>query len=191
MSKAMDDAPQLPEVKVPWWQDGKTIADTLKEPHFLTEGVKSFLARVRGWLLFPLKQVDPLTCSEDLLSLVGWDRDIKRYTYESTELLRKRVAFASINSKDAGSTIGFKRIWQRMNIGFISIDERINGRDWDIVRLNVTESIVSGNQQLLEIILRTYGRTCRRYELSTITPLINNIRIINYNYESTCCIASE
>ena len=31
--------PIQPTVIVPWWQDGESISDEIKEPHFLSKGV--------------------------------------------------------------------------------------------------------------------------------------------------------
>jgi len=51
-------APELPETVIPWWQDGSTTSEEIKEPHFLSKGVFAFFQMVWGWFLFPLRQMD-------------------------------------------------------------------------------------------------------------------------------------
>ncbi|QTH10529.1 phage tail protein, partial [Vibrio fluvialis] len=124
MSDFDENAPQLIQTPTPWWQDGETTSEEIKEPYFLSSGVFTFLKLVRTWLLFPLNQFDALTCSEKLLRLMAWDRDIRQFDGEPLELFRKRVKYAAINAKDAGSVFGFKRIFARLDIGIVAFKER-------------------------------------------------------------------
>ncbi|EOF6267785.1 hypothetical protein ACK1GW_005077, partial [Salmonella enterica] len=68
---------------------------------------------------------------------------------ESLSLYRKRVKYAFINAQDAGSVAGFKAIFERLEIGFVEIQERQPGIDWDIILLRLTDSQVSDNTALL------------------------------------------
>ncbi|WP_240185768.1 hypothetical protein [Aeromonas salmonicida] len=81
-------APQLPDASAPWWEDGYTISPAHAEPGFLAKGINAFWQRLKGWLLLPLAQQDPLTCSESLLSLLAWERDIARFNGEPLPLFR-------------------------------------------------------------------------------------------------------
>jgi hypothetical protein len=84
-------APALPDASAPWWEDGYTISPAHAEPGFLAKGINAFWQRVKGWLLLPLAQQDPLTCSASLLALLAWERDITRFNGEPLDLFRKRV----------------------------------------------------------------------------------------------------
>lgn len=171
-----NNAPELPEVVIPWWQDGSTTAEELKEPHFLSKGVFSFWLMVRALLLFPLRQMDALTCNEPLLNLMAWDRDITRFENEPLSLFRKRVKFAAINAKDAGSVAGFKRIFERLGIGIVAFKEREDVIEWDVCTIELTDSDISQNSKLVQVLIEQYGRTCRRYRFQVTYPATVHMR---------------
>lgn len=85
-------------------------------------------------------------------------------------LFRKRVAFAFVNARDAGSVEGFINIFERLGIGYVELFERQPDIDWDVILVRVTDSQIADNTQLLIQIIRQYGRTCRRYQFEVITP---------------------
>ena len=188
-----NDAPELPTENVPWWMDGKTIAETLKEPHFLAKGIMQYWQRLKGWLLYPLAQLDPITCNERLLSLLAWDRDITRFKDEPTSLFRKRVKYAFVNATDAGEKAGFIRIFQRLGVGVVEVDERTPDRDWDIITIRLSDSQLSENYSLLEQLLQQYGRTCRRYEYQVIssTPLQMSAFPMDWQHQCTVVTLEE
>ena len=163
-------APQLPESQAPWWEDGKTIADGVQEPAFLAKGIMAFWRRMRGWLLQPLAQQDPLTCSESMLALIAWERDVTRFKGEPLALYRKRVKYAFINAQDSGEVAGFKRIFERLGIGWCELHERQDGTPWDVITIEVADSALTENQQLMETLIQHYGRTCRRYRFQVTYP---------------------
>ncbi len=163
-------APQLPESQAPWWEDGKTIADGVQEPAFLAKGIMAFWRRMRGWLLLPLAQQDPLTCSEAMLALIAWERDITRFKGEPLDLYRKRIKYAFINAQDSGEVAGFKRIFERLGIGWCELHERQDGTPWDVITIEVADSALTENQQLMETLIQHYGRTCRRYRFQVLYP---------------------
>ncbi|WAF68471.1 phage tail protein [Aeromonas dhakensis] len=163
-------APQLPESKAPWWEDGKTIADGVQEPAFLAKGIMAFWRQIRGWLLQPLAQQDPLTCSEAMLALLAWERDITRFKGEPLALFRKRVKYAFINAQDSGEVAGFKRIFERLGIGWCELHERQDGTPWDVITIEVADSALTQNQQLMETLIQHYGCTCRRYRFQVLYP---------------------
>ena len=162
-------APELPTHATPWWMDGQTTSEQRKEPHYLANGVMTFWQRVRDWLLLPMTQRDPETCSEDMLYLLAWERDIDRFDGEPLDLFRKRVKFAFLNAQDAGSHIGFARIFERMGIDVLAQKERLPDRDWDIVGIELGESSIASDVSLLRELVQQYGRTCRRYEFAITT----------------------
>ena len=110
------------------------------------------------------------------LGLFAWQRDITRYDGEPLDLYRKRVAYAFVNAKDAGSHQGFINICQRLGIGHIITQEREPGWDWDIVNIHLEDDQLSDNPELLKTIIRQYGRTCRRYNFILETPVIAYMR---------------
>ena len=182
-------AEPLPAHKVPWWMDGKTLAETLKEPYFLANGVMSYWQKMRLWLLWPLAQLDPLTCAESILPTLAWGRDITRFKDEPVALFRKRIKFAFINAKDSGDTAGFIRIFARLGIGHVEIDERIAGRDWDIISIRLTDDQLSMHHKLLAALIQHHGRTCRRYEMQVINPVFWNMSATAIDWEHQCQVA--
>ncbi|MDW6005503.1 phage tail protein [Vibrio mangrovi] len=164
------NAPQMEEIVIPWWEDGETTAETLKEPYFLTRGVTAFLNKIRAGLLFPLRQIDALTCHESLLNLLAWDRDIQRFAGEPLSLFRSRVKYAAINAKDAGSVAGFKRIFARLGVGIVDFKERQDPTEWDVCLIQLSDSDISMNTRLVQTLIRQYGRTCRRYRFQIVYP---------------------
>lgn len=156
--------PQLPKLKLPWWMDGKTITSKpeSQEPAMLGSGMQSFWQRLRNWFIWPLVQMDPLTCSLELLNLLAWERNITRFKDEPMWLYRKRVAYAFINARAAGSTLGFIEIMSRLNLSVISITERQPDLDWDVISIELDDSELA-NTSLVNVLIQDYGRTCRRY----------------------------
>ncbi|GLR75993.1 phage tail protein [Aliivibrio sifiae] len=166
-----EEAPILPEQKPPWWMDGVTLSEKIKEPYFLANGIQALFQTVRTWLLFPLQQSDPLVCSLAVLNLLAWERDITRFNGEPLALYRKRVKFAFVNAKDAGEVAGFKRIFTRLGIGHVEVKERLVERDFDIISIQLSDDQLAVNNILLGQIIAYYGRTCRRYEFEVLSPV--------------------
>ena len=183
------EASTLKNENLPWWMDGKTLSDSVKEPHFVAKGIMAFWMKVRVWLLYPLAQLDPMTCNESVLTLLAWDRDISRFKNEPTSLFRKRVRYAFINAKDAGEKAGFIRIFHRLGVGLVEIDERVPGRDWDIITIRLSDSQLSENYDLLEELIRHYGRTCRRYEYQIVSSTPMTLTELPLDWDHQCSVA--
>lgn len=132
----------------------------------------------------------PATCHLTVLDLLAWQRDISRFKDEPESLYRLRVKFAFINAVDAGSTAGLKRILQRLGVGYVEIDERMPDRDWDVVMLRLSDSQLSQNPELLRVLIQQYGRTCRRYDFVTITPVSLRIVAADFNDDQQTLVAS-
>lgn len=163
-------APELPKTIIPWWQDGATTSEDVKEPHFLSKGVFAFFKLMRGWLLYPLRHMDAPTCSEENLKLMAWDRDITRFEGEPLALFRKRVKYAAVNAKDAGSVAGFVRIFKRLGVGIVAFKERESAKEWDVCTIELTDGDISQNAKLVQTLIEQYGRTCRRYRFQVTFP---------------------
>lgn len=170
----MKQLPSLPPLKVPFWMNGESPHQPEKrEPYYLTRGMTRFWQRVWQWLSWPLQQLDPLTCSESLLNLLAWERDITRFQREPMTRYRRRVKYAFANARDAGEAAGFMRIFQRLEAPVIRQQERVPGIDWDVVLLDLKPTSTTEDALLMGEVIRQYGRTCRRYEfvISQTSPI--------------------
>ncbi|QHC93399.1 phage tail protein [Pseudomonas sp. R84] len=156
----------------------------------LKDAAQSWWGKVEGWLRWPLLQLDADTCHLTVLDLLAWQRDITRFKGEPESLYRLRVKFAFINAVDAGSTAGMKRILQRLGVGYIEIEERMPDRDWDVVLLRFSDTQLSQNPELLRVLIQQYGRTCRRYDFVTITPVPFRIALVDFNDDQQTLVAS-
>ncbi|QTT81073.1 phage tail protein [Pseudomonas chlororaphis] len=170
-------------LKLPFWLDGPELAK-------LKAAAQTWWEKVEGWLQWPLLQMDAETCHLAVLDLLAWQRDINRFKDEPESLYRLRVKFAFINAVDAGSTAGLKRILHRLGVGYVEIEERLGGRDWDVVLLRLSDSQLSENPELLRVLIQQYGRTCRRYDFVTITPVTLRIVAADFNDDQQTLVAS-
>ncbi len=152
------------EIKLPFWLSAEQTGR-------LITAAKNWWQQAEDWMRWPLGQLDPLTCTRGILDLLAWQRDIVRFPGEPLDLYRKRVKFALINAQDAGSKAGFIRIFERLGIGYLEIEERVDPVDWDVILLSLSDSQLAENTDLLLYIIEKYGRTCRRYQLQVITPI--------------------
>lgn len=156
----------------------------------LKDAAQGWWEKVEGWLRWPLLQMDADTCHLVVLDLLAWQRDISRFKGEPESLYRLRVKYAFINAVDAGNTAGMKRILERLGVGYVEIEERQPGRDWDVVLLRLTDSQLSQSPELLRVLIQQYGRTCRRYDFSTITPISMATAVVHFNDDQQTLIAS-
>jgi hypothetical protein len=171
------------KLNLPFWLDGPQLAK-------LKAAAQSWWEKVEGWMQWPLLQMDAETCHLTILDLLAWQQDISRFKDEPENLYRLRIKFAFINAVDAGSTAGLKRILQRLGVGYVEIDERMPDRDWDVVLLRLSDSQLSQNPELLRVLVQQYGRTCRRYDFVTITPVSLRIVAVDFNDDQQTLIAS-
>lgn len=172
-----------PEFELPFWLSGPELTK-------LKRAAQAWWKTVEGWLQWPLLQMDAEHCHLSLLDLLAWQRDITRFRGEPEALYRLRVNFAFINSVDAGSTAGLKRILHRLGVGYVEIEERLPDRDWDVVLLKLSDSQLSDNPELLRVIVQQYGRTCRRYDFMTITPVSLWVAVADFNDDQLTLIAT-
>ena len=156
----------------------------------LKQAAQAWWEKVEDWLRWPLLQLDADTCHLVVLDLLAWQRDITRFKGEPESLYRLRVKYAFINSVDAGSTAGLKRILERLGVGYVEIQERMPERDWDVVLLTLSDSQLSENPDLLRVLIRQYGRTCRRYDFVTITPVRLAVALVDFNDDQQTLVAS-
>lgn len=171
------------KLSLPFWLDGIELGK-------LQAAAQSWWGKAEGWMQWPLLQLDAETCHLTILNLLAWQRDIARFAGEPESLYRLRVKYAFINAVDAGNTAGFVRIFQRLGVGYVEVEERVPGLDWDIVQLHLSDSQLSDNPELLRVLMQQYGRTCRRYDFTTITPVKLNIGATVFSDDQQTLIAS-
>ncbi len=174
----------MDKMELPWWMSGTELTK-------IKNAAQRFFNQLQYWLSYPLRQIDPLTCDVGVLDLIAWERSIDRFAGEPMDLYRRRVKYAYVNARDAGSTAGFQRIFERLGIGYMEMEERIEGQDWDVIRMHITDNQVAGNEELLNIIVRLYGRTCRRYQITSITSHSMTLRPFVFNHRQQCFLATE
>lgn len=162
------------KLKLPFWLEGVELSK-------LRDAAQAWWAKVETWMNWPLLQLDAETCHLTILDLLAWQRDIQRFQGEPESLYRKRVKYAFINAVDAGSTAGTVRIFQRLGVGYVELEERFDAVEWDVIRIYLTDSQLSANPVLLRVLMQQYGRTCRRYEFATITPVTMGMRIAHFH----------
>jgi len=174
------------KLKLPFWLEGVELSK-------LRDAAQAWWTRVQSWMNWPLLQLDAETCHLTVLDLLAWQRDIQRFQGEPESLYRKRVKYAFINAVDAGSTSGTVRIFQRLGVGYVEIEERFDNENWDVVRLYLTDSQLSANPVLLRVLMQQYGRTCRRYEFATITPVTLGMRVAHFHddQQTLCAVLDD
>ena len=171
------------KLKLPFWLSGPELTK-------LVATAQAWWAQAIEWLRWPYLQLDADTCHLAILDLWAWQRDVTRFIGEPESLFRLRVKHAFINSVDAGSTAGLKRILVRLGVGYVEIEERMPERDWDVVLLTLSDSQLSDNPDLLRVLIRQYGRTCRRYDFVTITPVRLAVALVHFNDDQQTLVAS-
>lgn len=162
------------KLKLPFWLEGVELSK-------LRDAAQAWWARVETWMNWPLLQLDAETCHLTVLDLLAWQRDIQRFQGEPESLYRKRVKYAFINAVDAGSTAGTLRIFERLGVGYAELEERFDSVNWDVIRIYLTDNQLSANSMLLRVLMQQYGRTCRRYEFATITPVTLGMRAAHFH----------
>ncbi|WP_368924926.1 phage tail protein [Providencia sp. 1709051003] len=170
---------RLKRLQLPSWMNLGELATLLR-------AAKRFWEIVYSWLTWPLAQLDPDTCTEPLLNLLAYQRDIHRFNNEPLGLYRKRVKYAFINAKDSGSVAGFIEIFKRLGVGYVEINERQPDIDWDVIILRVSDGQIANNSDLLLQIIRQYGRTCRRYQYDVSTGYQFLMRVGSVSTDYIC-----
>jgi len=152
---------EIKNVQLPTWLQGKNAAA-------LAKAASVYWQQVESYLLWWIEQLDENQSALPILDLLAWERGINRLNGESVELYSLRIKHAVANSEDAGFGIGMERIFKRLGFGYIEINERVAGFDWDMVEIAMVEDEFSEKQDLVKELIRQYGRTCRRYFLSAL-----------------------
>jgi len=165
-------------IELPTWLQGQNVTA-------LAAAAQQYWEQVESYLLWWLDQQDESQSALAILDLLAWERSINRLDGESVELYRLRIKHAVANSEDAGFGIGMERIFKRLGFGYIEINERVAGFDWDMVEIAMIEDEFTANQGLVKELIRQYGRTCRRYFLSALisTDVYSATALIEFDKE--------
>ena len=153
---------ELPEVS--FWMNGPNA-------QALCKAAQLWFQRLGDAAIWPARQFNPMTCSLPVLDLLAWQRGVARYSNEPERLYRLRVTHAYANARDSGQTAGWGRNFERLELGGLALAERVPGQDWDRVGIIADDSQFPDQQNVLEIIIEDYGRTCRRYYFDSRIPV--------------------
>ncbi len=176
------------------------MADRYPLPVWLKSGEKvgslksafgNWWNQVEDWIKTPLNQMNAETCSAALLKYHAYQKDVTRFNDEPDELFRKRVKYAEQNAMEAGSKTGFIQIFERLGIGYLEIVEREDAVNWDVISLRLSDSQVASNTELLSYIVQQYGRTCRRYELTVLTPVEMTVGVFEIGHTWALDVAKQ
>jgi len=132
----------------------------------LANACRKFWQTIEGYLLWWLDQLKTDDAGITVLDCLAWERGINRLENEDIELYRLRVKHAVANSEDAGSTIGLKRIFSRLGLGNIDVNERLENLDWDEIEVEVFADVYLQSSALMSELIKQYGLTCRRYYIT-------------------------
>ena len=150
--------------KLPFWLKGP---EALK----LAAAVKAFFTRWENWLGEVAPQADIANCSPAALELHAWERGVARLPGESEALWRERVRHAITAAIESGSKKGLELILGVHGVLNFQVLERVEGDDWDIVRIELDPVSLSADSDLLGKIFTEWGRVCRRYIISYTVPV--------------------
>jgi hypothetical protein len=59
-----------------------------------------------------------------------------------------------------------------------------------VVLLRFSDSQLSQNPELLRVLIQQYGRTCRRYDFVTLTPVNLRVALVDFNDDQQTLVAS-
>lgn len=166
-------------IELRFWQDGGEL-------HLLGEAIDVLYDRIQARFKALFLSTSALDCSEPMLELLAYQRDIERLSGEPLELYRRRVHYAAANARDAGSPAGFARIWQRLALGAIVQEERVDPIEWDVITLTLDEEIFAAMADTyLDMLIAKYGRTCRRYRYKSVAKMPPSFRVFDFYADYT------
>lgn len=171
------------QVTLPFWMN----KGELKK---LAGAAQEFWETVETWMRISLTKHDVMTCDLKIVDYLAWERKVERLKDEPELIYRKRVEYAFVNAQDAGMTAGIYRIFDRLGVTLYSIEERQAGKDWDIVTLEFDDDILSTQKELINLLVSTYGATCRRYEYRSSSKAALTIRYGSTTTHYDYCVAS-
>lgn len=155
---------ELDKIELPSWLSGA-------DANALAKVAQTYWQRLESQLFWWLEQLNDEQAALPILDLLAWERSINRLNGESIELYSLRIKHAVANSEDAGFDVGMERIFKRLGFGFITVNARPPGFDWDMVEIAMLEEQFRDREPLVNEVIKQYGRTCRRYFLSAMSVI--------------------
>lgn len=152
------------KAQLPNWLQGQDVTA-------LAKVAQDFWQQIEGHLFWWLEQQHSENAQAAILDLLAWERGITRLPGEAIELYGLRVKHAFANATDAGYGLGMEQIFRRLGFGFIQINERVSGFDWDMVEIAMLEDEFADKEALVTEVINQYGRTCRRYFLAALAAI--------------------
>lgn len=150
---------------ISFWMNG-TRAQALK-----AAAERWWITSAEGFAKILNVKHDVLNAPLEIVDLLAWERDITRFDDEPERLYRLRVKHAYINVLDAGLAVGMQRIFKRLELPELPIDERlIPDYEWDMLRLQIEFNDYLEHRTGLYIVLQIYRRTCRRWIVEVLAP---------------------
>jgi hypothetical protein len=72
------------------------------------------------------------------------------------------------------------------------LEERKAGQDWDVIGIMMDDGSFPNYQNVLELIVADYGRTCRRYHFISRIPQRVAVRFVPFDdHHATICARSD
>ncbi|MEH6729729.1 MAG: phage tail protein [Pseudoalteromonas distincta] len=175
------------------WHDITKMKYWLARPNSeldkLRKGAGRFWQRVTDMLAWPAAQLDPMTAELELVHLLAWERDITQIPNETEQTYRIRVKYALQFAKGAGSKVGWIEMFEKLGMPWVTIDERLDNVDWDVVSLQILDADLAERDGLIDYICRQYGRTTRRYQYETIAKFEMQNRLTSFDNENDFAVA--
>jgi len=152
----------------------------------LVKAATGYWDKSRDYVMWAVNQKDESQNEEPVLGFLAWERLTKPINNEPSELYRKRVQHALVNTIEAGEVATIESIFKRLDIEVLRVRERIDGYDWDVIAIDLSESTLQNVNELLPEIISLYGRTCRRYQFSVHNkaPVYLNLGFTHLQNES-------
>ncbi len=170
--------------KMPYW-----LARPASELDKLRKGAVRFWQRVSEMLAWPAKQLDPMTAELALVHLLAWERDITQIPNETEQTYRIRVKYALQFAKGAGSKAGWISMFEKLGMPWVTIDERLDDINWDVVSLLLIDADLAERSGLIDKICRQYGRTTRRYQYETVAKFTFETVLSAFDQENSLSMA--
>ena len=138
----------------------------------LARAAKRWWDTAAAWFRTAYDFNDARTVALAVVDLLAYQRGITRYRGEPEWLYRLRVHHAYANWLDAGTKVGMERIFARLQMPVYDLEERVEGYDWDMIRLRASLTDYLSAADVLHIMMQAYRRTCRRWLLEVQAPTL-------------------
>lgn len=145
----------------------------------LVKAAAGYWEQSRNYVMWAVNQKADLKNEEPVLSFLAWERLTTRLLDEPAELYSKRIQHALVNTIDAGEMVSVKRIFERLGLEVLNVRERIDGRDWDVIAIDMSDTTLANANALIPELIQLYGRTCRRYELTVHNRVLAQLSMSN------------